>query len=167
MVDILDEKTPDKPRTLVTELTQLGAQDVEIELEYPDEIKVIPARTLTFSEWNQCDRDEPPVPRHEVGGGLHGPVYDDRHPAYLKALDERRERVLYRQVLKALRLPIPGDTLDARMTYLKDTLGVPAMTAIISGISQAHTRVRAQVNNRADTFLANGHGSHADNGEAG
>lgn len=151
-----------KPREVVVDLSQLGTRDVEIELEYPNTILVIPARTLTFSEWNQCDRDEPPIARVQVGAGREGPIYDDKNPDYLMAQEERRERVIYRQVVKSLRIPIHGETVEQKMQYLKDTLGVPAMAAIISGISQAHTRVKARIQNRADSFRDNGVG-HAPN----
>lgn len=151
------EETKEKPRVQVTELAQLSARDVEYVLEFPDADMVIPGQVLTLSEWNACDRAEPVVPRVTVGGGPKGPIYDDNDPGYLQAREARAERVIYRRVLKSIKITVPGETIDEQIEVLRASLGANAMNALILLVLQAHGGLEARVQNRAASFQPSGH----------
>jgi hypothetical protein len=148
----LEKKAEEKSHRLITSLSELRGQAVNVELELPDgEVVQIPIHTLTYAEWQRIEREvpQPPVP---VLHGAKGSMPDRNDPEYQKAMSLWNEQVMYRRVLAALEIEIEGATADEKVKNLQETISTPMMMGLIAALSQAHFANRAQVVARSKTF---------------
>jgi hypothetical protein len=150
---------PPKQRRIATSLADLKAPKFGIILEYPDDDfeTVVPVEIPPAYEWNKIGRSVPqPVPPISGVDANKRPIYDRNDPGYIQQVQEVQDEITYRRLLRCIQFPIEGDTLEEKITALKEALGPAAFWQLNAKISEKIAEVEARIVNRSETFHGNG-----------
>ena len=152
----------------VRSLDDLEISKVTIKLELGEDFPVyyIPTRILSLSEWLACGREiERPSPPGM--GSKNGTIYDYNEPGYLQRLADYNEKVMYRRLLRALLIEVPGATDSEKVASLEKRLGAGTTQTLYSILTQYHSIRMAQVETRARSFHNGGDLAPESDGPAG
>ena len=134
-----------------------------IEIERHDgTLMRIPVRELGYKEWIAAEREAPMPAPIVIGADSNGrPLYNDKDPAYKQARAEALERRVYLRMSKALKIDIPGDTVDEQIDYVAN-LPAEIFATISVYMNQMHQVRTAEVKARAESFHPGLTGGDAD-----
>lgn len=142
-----------KQRATITKLADLERRHITVIVERDDDELEIPCKTLTWKRWQDLGVQVPDPAPPIFGVDRNGrpqPNYND--PTYLAEKEAANTRRLYLRLLDFLDIDIPGDTPEARMTALQDTLEVGLVNRLASVMGQFAREGEARIETRAATF---------------
>lgn len=157
----------EKQRVAITALAQLAPFMITVEIDMPDDtIAVVPMRELTSAEWTRVGMEvldpAPPI----SGATKTGPIYDYNDPTYQQRRNEAATERSYRRLLASLTIEIDGDTVEAKIESLKNTLGYSVTRQLFAILNQLASESEARITDRARSFRIDGTPPVAGNGTA-
>ncbi len=152
-----------KPRYAT--LGDLKRKDIDLRVDTKDDdgndISILlPIRTLSFFQIQQIRSSvvdpNPPIEQvSKTSDGIVRPVYNYNDANYRAQMNLREIERMHRTLLAALRqdlFPIPGDTDDEKVEYLKSEIDASIVQAVIVQLNVLAGEARASIEARADTF---------------
>lgn len=136
---------------------------VIVQLEDGKEVTVnlrIPTAWQQLQIRQQVSDPAPPV--SGIDPKTKRPIFDFNNPAYLAAREQAEMDRNYRMLLFALELPIPGNTDDEKLEFLKTKFSARLTRQLNVGMAVLVGGGQARIAGRAATFLGNGANGTAD-----
>lgn len=149
--------------TDLVHLSDLAPVAIRVEIERPGgDLLVVPLRTLTYSEWLRLGFEVPDPTPPISGVDKNGrPVFDTRHPDYLRAVEMATLQRGLRRLLAALQIDIPGDTAEQKLAALDASLDAGVARQLLGVLGRLAAKGEAHITARADTFRPGGTGDSA------
>lgn len=142
--------------TPVLSLDDLSTMQVNVEIELLNgDILAVPIKTLTYREWLEIGW-EVPAPTPPISGvdASKRPVFNHNDPGYLANLERVNMERNYRRLLRALQIPIPGNTVDEQLDALKSKLDGAICRQLLNAINETGMAGEARIAARAESFRA-------------
>jgi len=171
---VTDNDTNIHPRYAT--LADLKRREIDLRIETVDENGeplqlLLPMKTLSFfqveTERAKVVNPMPPVENIQKDASGHPrPVYNYNDPGYQAQISIKNNERMHRVFLAALRqdvFPIPGDTDDEKLDFIKREFDASIIQAVMIQLNMLATEASAAIENRADTFHRNGTAHPADN----
>lgn len=146
------EANEPKPIKRLTSLVEFVPEDVDVQIEYPDHIELIPMRTISYMRLLEINQSVPdPVP--PIGGvdGNKRPVVDYNNPGYQRAVNDAYIERMMRLIVEMVRLPIPGESEAEKVGYLRG-LDTVMVGGLMAAVNQLTKQGEAQLISRAAGF---------------
>ncbi len=156
VVASLDELRPYTAQLLIQ---VIGADGILQEMS-------VPVRTIPYPEYLALGASVPDAPLPVSGfDRLQRPIYNDKDAGYIAAQSNVNAERNFRRLRKMLALPIPGETEDEQLEYLRG-LDTNMIRQLFIGIRALAEMGEAAIQQQADTFRPNGNGRAMDTVEA-
>lgn len=123
---------------------------------------VVPVHTIPYPEYLAIGAQIPDAPMPINGVDRFGrPIYNDKDPAYVAAQTNVQSERNFHRLRRMLALPIPGETEDEQLEYLRG-LDTNMVRQLFIGIRTLAEIGETAIQQQADTFLPNGNGRTVD-----
>lgn len=122
----------------------------------------LPVRELTYADWKAAEWEVPsPAPPLSGYDRNAQPIYHTDDPGYRAAVAQAEMARMYRRLLRALQTPVPGETVEAQVKALAETLPWGVVTALNEALYAWLNEWQARIGVRAESFRTAGTGGAA------
>lgn len=135
----------------------LAPAQIRVEIDHAGQTLIVPMRALTYFEWER-EGAAVPVPVAPIHGvDKQGrPIQDMTNPEYLRQVADANTTRSMRRLLAALLLPIPGETVEARLAALREKLDYNLARQLLGVLVQQALEGEARIVSRSASFQRDG-----------
>jgi len=151
------DKAQDKQdgRKPITDFAQLRDDftTIDVVIDRPDGGElVVTVKTLSYKEWMDIERAVP-MPAPPVNGADRSgrPIYNEQDATYQRAVADAHNERLYRRIIAALQMDVPGDTIEEQMEAIGQ-LDTQLVISLGNVLTAAHLASVGRVEERARSF---------------